>query len=410
MQAIYPELVLLSGNGQNTGPRGKVSILVNLVNPITLVCQDRTGESYSEVNHLPPLTLYFELPQGYPESQPPVFEVTSTWLPHRLVQRLVLTLSRLWQGAGDQVLYTALDTLYEQAETGFGVTESSTLVLNLSNNSALKKELQKYDLLSAQKSFNDQTFKCVICQDSHKGSACTKLNNCQHVFCTKCLNTFLTAYINEGTIANIKCPDLNCSQPEISFSDILLLAGEALANRYKQLQLQRNPNSITCPRSMCQALMLPGKDELVICKSCKYAFCRMCQKSWHGYHNRCVFRDDVSLETAKAYHLGTDMDKLALEKVFNRSALVAKVKVWLDEVEFEQAAKDQDIKQCPFCHSFVSREAGCNLVQCLCGGKFCFACMKKFSPEHANPLGYYKVWRCCKKLFVEAEGTEADIA
>lgn len=418
VQAVYPELELLPEN--DNGLCGKLDIAVNLLTPVSLVCQDKNGnnettESYHVVSHLPPLALTFELPTGYPESVAPVFQVSSTWLPQHLQQTLIPDLLKLWEDTRDQVLYAAIDALYQQAETGFGISNSGTLVLDLSSNATLKDQLLDYDLLSTQKDFSLQTFKCQICQYSRKGSVCTQLTNCRHVFCAECLTTFLDTYITQGYVENVKCPDPNCSKPEILRKDVIPLVGEEMAQRYEHLrrqrELEKDPNIIVCPRFTCQALLRPpplSEGNLVVCSSCNYAFCCNCRKSWHGKFSHCVFKNEVPLDVIKEYNEGDADERREIEMRYDIRTLAREEKAYLESVEFERAAADLKLKQCPFCKTYVERSEGCNKITCRCNGMFCYLCGEKlfyFPDAKLNPYDHYRDARlpCFEKLFENTE-------
>lgn len=410
LEATYPELVL---GTTNNNPSGTLDIAVNLIKPISLVCQDRSDggevtEAYYSVSHLPPLTFSFELPQGYPVNKPPVFAVKSTWLATQTQNALIPHLLKLWEDTRDQVLYAAIDSLYQQAETGFGIDNNGALVLDLSNNPTLKDQLLEYDTLSTKKDFDLQTFKCAICQYPKKGIVCTQLSNCRHVFCTECMKAFLDAVITQGYIEQVKCPNTTCGQ-DIAKGDLIALVGEELSKRYEMLKrkkaLEKDPLIMVCPRSTCQALIKPPPTDqnLVICDSCSYAYCRNCQKSWHGKFTECLYKPVVPEETLMEYIDSTKEERREFEMIYGKVRLQKEETDYKVEKEFQQYASSNYIK-CPECNVFVERGQGCNKITCRCGTWFCYLCginLKKLS----NPYDHFSSPEstCYAKLYVNTE-------
>jgi len=69
------------GEGQSGGglTSGKILIELTLPEKTYLVLEKSTKES-TYVEHLPPVTLWFTLPRGYPVKDPPLFTLSSSWL------------------------------------------------------------------------------------------------------------------------------------------------------------------------------------------------------------------------------------------------------------------------------------------------------------------------------------------
>lgn len=417
VQAIYPELVIATPGADPTATvKGSLDVAVNLVSPISLVCQDSsdaagTHETYYTVNHLPPLAMQFELPPEYPAHKPPVFRLQSSWLaPHRTVA-LIQGLLKLWDEAQDQILYAAIDSLYQQAETGFGASSGGALVLDLTHNAELKDALLAYDMQSAQQDFDATTFKCAICQYPKKGKACTQLSECRHVFCTDCLKAYLEALITQGYIAQVKCPDLGCPKPSICETDLVALVGAALSQRYhdllKKKQLEKDPHTIVCPRSSCQALIRPppGTEILCVCPSCLFAFCRTCTKSWHGYYTDCVFKTEVPEADVVAYMNGSFEQRRELEMVYGKPFLVSEVQRYQVEESFKRYMSSSNICKCPQCEAPIERMSGCNKMTCdICKEWFCFLCGESLIGL-ANPYDHYSqpTSPCYAKLFLGSD-------
>lgn len=419
LQAIYPELILEKHDESLF--KGRFDIAVNLLKPITLVCQDLTlapgnQEIYCVVNHLPPITLEFQLPHGYPRTKPPIITLTSSWLaPHRTAG-LIPSLLKLWDDSRDQILYAMIDSLFQQAETGFGVSRGGgAVVLDMTHNKQLRDTLLAYDVQSSQKDFEAQTFKCAICQYPKRGKVCTQLTDCRHVFCTDCLSGYLEALITQGYIAQVKCPDMSCTKADtIAAQDLKALVGETLCKRYYELQkkkeLEGDPNTIICPRSTCQALIRPpaGTEILCVCASCLYAFCRSCKKSWHGYYTECVFKTEVPERDLISYMTGRFEQRRDLEMVYGRVFLTKEVSKYLADEAFKVYV-DTFLKSCPHCAAPIERSMGCNKMRCeICMCKFCYLCGENLD-GYMNAYDHYSESGsdCFGKLF---NGTEIEAA
>lgn len=83
----------------------------------------------------------------------------------------------------------------------------------------------------------------------------------------------------------------------------------------------------------------PPPDRLTICSKCAYAFCRICQRSWHGEHVNCLPKttDSLTAEEQASY----------------------------DYIRLHTSA-------CPTCNSPCQKTHGCNHMRCFqCGTHFC---------------------------------------
>lgn len=70
-------------------------------------------------------------------------------------------------------------------------------------------------------------------------------------------------------------------------SQVKLLVGEDEFARYDRLLLQYSldlmADVVYCPRaSCCMAVMLEPNTTMGLCPSCRYAFCTLCKRAYHG--------------------------------------------------------------------------------------------------------------------------------
>ncbi|KAL8773995.1 MAG: hypothetical protein Q9194_004172, partial [Teloschistes cf. exilis] len=250
--------------------------------PVIPVVQD-----LHELSHLPPLRIFIELPQGYPDTQPPVLKVTTgvSWLSSEILKTLEEDGSRLWEEMGrTQVLFAYIDHLREVAENGFGIASPSSEPLKIASD--LKIELLDYDIKAKQMQFNKATFECEICLEPKKGVVCHRMNLCGHVFCVDCLQDFFNSCITEGDVTNVKCITPKCGQGQedaqgssprlrngrrkrdrtLGPSELLQIPLEQeMVQRYVMLKrkkaLESDRTTVYCPRQWCQGAARSKKTE-----------------------------------------------------------------------------------------------------------------------------------------------------
>lgn len=171
ISAIFPEIVL--------GPQDPFSASIDLpVSPSTPLQvvftefsdgankvsdePDTQLETYY-LSHLPSLRLRISLPQGYPGSCPPSFNlsITPQWLPTAVLERLQSDGNRLWEESGhDQVMFAYIDHLQQGAENVFSVLEDNE-VLKVSQDH--KIALLDFDINAKRAAFERETFTCGVC-------------------------------------------------------------------------------------------------------------------------------------------------------------------------------------------------------------------------------------------------------
>lgn len=169
----------------------------------------------------------------------------------------------------------------------------------------------------------------------------------------------------------------------------------------RKVYLDADPNTIICPRDWCQnpsrsavehfeAMLRAGmlgeyffgekitaspfsvpstaermRSRLDICTKCGFAFCKVCEQSWHGETVICRGKNYVKSET-----------ELKDERY------IASISTY-----------------CPGCECAVLKSEGCNHMSCKCGVHFCFLCGAYLNPDmpyaHFNTKGkwcYMKLW------------------
>jgi E3 ubiquitin-protein ligase RNF14 len=391
-----------------------------------------------ELEHLPSIKLDLTLPEGYPSQAPPrVFLVADQqWLPRKKLQELEADCARLWEEWGrDQVIFTFIDHIQQQAETAFGLADdekTATLPADI------KVALLDHNLQVKREIFERELFHCEICLEPKKGKDCHKMFLCGHVTCSACLIDFYTSCITEGDIDNVKCITFGCGKDEtlepprkkrrqdrtLNPSELLQIPlKKDLVQRYVRLKrkkkLESSKYTIYCPRQWCQGPAYPehrkkkedddygdfdNSDEeeeearempktydeftkypmskrLAICSDCRYAFCWICRKTWHGTH-----------KTARIHCNPRDPKMMAAE---------------------EQATAEY-LKRystpCPTCDSPCQKTHGCNHMTCFqCKTHFCYLCSSYLN--EGNPYSHFNQenGKCYMRLWELEEGDEEGV-
>jgi len=390
-----------------------------------------------ELAHLPPLKIDISLPNGYPQLNPPIVAIRSdpSWLPEKTLKEIQGKCIELWQECGqDQVLFTFIDHIQQEAEKAFGLPGGTDQEFKLPSD--LKLILLDYDLKCKQERFDNETFDCGICLEPKKGKICHRLLLCGHVFCVACLQDFYNACITEGDIDNIKCLDPGCGKnigAEVSPgkrrkvdhtlnpSELLQIPIEQeLVQRYVRLKrkkkLESDKNTIYCPRQWCQGAAkskkhpksddllndeaesenepepdpqpkskkkkqnvedIPMSERLAVCEDCNFAFCSVCKKGWHGELARCNPRRQAELN---------EEEKASLEYLQKYST------------------------PCPTCSAPAQKTFGCNHMICFkCKSHFCYLCSSYLMPD--NPYRHFNELKstCYMRLWELEGGDGADV-
>ena len=387
-----------------------------------------------ELAHLPPLTLTLHLPENYPaEGAPQVrLSITPLWLSQAKLEVLTTDCTRLWQEMGrDQVVFSYIDHLQQQAETAFGLTNDEKPTLMRTD---IQVALLDNDLKTKRKIFEQETFDCGICLEPKKGKDCHRLIACRHVFCTACLKDFYNSCITEGDVDSVKCLDPGCGKDicagrepakkrrrrdkTLNPSELLQIPiAEELVQRYVKLKrkkrIESDKNTIYCPRQWCQGAArskkhpkrvgqiddfsesdsegeaeqhnshkkkvkpedIPVSKRLAVCEDCNFAFCIVCRKGWHGEMNKCNPRRQKEL----------DAEELATKQYLDRYSTA-----------------------CPTCDAPSQKTMGCNHMICWkCKTHFCYLCSAYLMAD--NPYKHYNDYKsnCYMRLW-ELEGGDGE--
>lgn len=446
LASIYDEDVFRRADSDE---RGEVYLSLDLPSDFKLVFQG-VEETEHTVSFLPPLVLQFELPDEYPSSAPPRFTLRSTWLQSTQLSALCRHLDKLWEeNEGNVVLFTWIQFLKEEAISFLeiqsplmvvtqhkkppnclkGPSSECTRVKNLvpaytdatdgsqrpscpdpraivdgDPQHDLAAQLLDFNEEQWQKVFNQKMFNCGICFSEKFGSDCLYFKVCNHVYCNDCMASYFTIQIRDGSVQCLSCPEPKCASvatPE----QVKKLVGEEEFARYDRLLLQSSldgmPDVVYCPRSVCRgAVMLEPETKLAICPTCKFAFCHVCNRGYHGV-SACQAKIEELMGLRDEYLSASPNGKTFLEQRYGKHVIQRIV----EESYSSEWLKD-NCKTCPSCGTNIQKIDGCNKMTCTnCKQYFCWLCLHML--PKADPYGHFsnRSSPCFNQLF---QGVDVD--
>lgn len=399
---------------------GRLSVHLSLPSPVHIDAQLKEDEPpVSRIfHHLPPLTLNFRLPVGYPSSRAPQYTLYCTWLSARKLSVLCSNLDAMYQ-SGDVIMFQWMQFLSNEAVDLLNIRSPFQLqpvqrrddslhhpsaIQDVPSLSLLWPLLVEFDTTERQRVFDVSYQVCQVCLDSKPGTESVKLVPCGHVFCRQCMKEYFEIQIADGSVSSLRCPDPSCdsfAQPGL----VRDLVKPELFVRYDRLLLQRSlegmDDVVYCPRQICQCAVVKDKDtSMAVCSSCKLAFCILCLRAWHGVAP-CEIKAEELKRLRAEYERGSTAKKAFLEKKYGKRAIQRATEEVVSQEWIEENAK-----QCPSCASPIEKIDGCNKMTCRkCHCYFCWLCMAVLN--HSNPYGHFNSQgsKCFNRLF---EGINLD--
>eukprot|EP00079_Xenopus_tropicalis_P031915 XP_017945686.1 PREDICTED: E3 ubiquitin-protein ligase RNF14-like isoform X2 [Xenopus tropicalis] len=339
-----------------TAPGGEICVCLDLPPNFSVAIKgdcasnEYMGSFESIVSFLPPIILNFELPPGYPSTDPPAFTLSCKWLSPSQLVLLCQRLDDLWvEYAGGVVLFAWMQFLKEGTLEYLKINSPYEIQLCefgsqcIKNNSGIsdscsatgpaeaviwdKRVIQDVESVTTlidcildfneaqqKKCFDSKSYMCNICFLGKLGSECTHFKDCQHVYCNACLKDYYTVQIQDGQVQALNCPEPKCSSVATP-AQVKLLVGEELFSRYDRLLLQSSldlmADVVYCPLLNCQTpFMLEPGGTMGICSNCNYAFCTLCKMAYHG-----VAVCNITTEKLVEEDLEEDQDVFTPEKL-----------------------------------------------------------------------------------------------
>lgn len=222
------------------------------------------------------------------------------------------------------------------------------MVFNTKSKDKIIKNIQQVETDSAPLLQNQGAFDCIICYLDVAPREGVKLRNCHHQFCQDCLR----GHIENTTTAEIQCPyndgkDI-CSEV-LQHREIRALLSAEMFEKFlaRSVMTVRLQNSFRCKTENCNGFWVYDDDvKTVQCPVCSIYNCHKC----------------------KAIHTGLDCRKYQ-DKIFSETDPVAIATRKL----FEELIRQGEAMHCPHCNIIITRNDGCDWVQCNCNLEICWA-------------------------------------
>lgn len=127
-----------------------------------------TNVESHNLSYLPDLRIKITLPEGYPATRAPDFELSTTppWLPRELLDELQTNGRQMWEEADHtEIVFGYIDSIQQAAENAFGYGEGKVLEIPQD----YKIALLDYDIKATQAAFEKETFECGVCLGMNAG-------------------------------------------------------------------------------------------------------------------------------------------------------------------------------------------------------------------------------------------------
>uniref|UniRef100_A0A4W4F8N1 RBR-type E3 ubiquitin transferase n=1 Tax=Electrophorus electricus TaxID=8005 RepID=A0A4W4F8N1_ELEEL len=195
-------------------------------------------------------------------------------------------------------------------------------------------------------------------------------------------------------------PVFMLSSKWLSRLQVKLLVGEDEFARYDRLLLQLSldlmADVVYCPRNTCCApVMLEPDATMGLCPSCRYAFCTLCKRAYHGL-SHCLPTVDELQSLQEEYVSGSEEEKRFLEQRYGKQVIHRAV-----EESFSRKWLEENCKNCPRCGTHIQKTQGCNKMTCTsCRQHFCWICLAPLS--RVNPYSHFNNpnMPCFNQLFL----------
>ncbi|UJR17412.1 hypothetical protein I4U23_004307 [Adineta vaga] len=275
----------------NDNNQYEILIDFDLMQPFVLQCNNRT----SIIDHLPPFSLIIHYHNEYPSDYPPSFLLSCFYFSKFSLQNLCKKIDNYSFSQGEVCVYDWIELIKHEItnklilDTNINEQINDPRALNgylFENLDQIYQHLINYNKEEEEKQFQNRLHTCLICTDEIPGSDCIRLYRCGHFYCRACLNNYTQMTFNNGRFGEqVLCPQNQCKKALLPNEIKQILQDDHLYERYERLTLQyalELMNDILwCPR--CQSAVLLGNkdDNLAICDSCRFTFCKKCKDLFH---------------------------------------------------------------------------------------------------------------------------------
>ena len=128
----------------------------------------------------------------------------------------------------------------------------------------------------------------------------------------------------------------------------------------------------------CRCVTVKDDSNMVQCPRCRFCFCVLCQRAWHGVSPCKLIPSDMKelRETWESLDLES---KVAMEKQYGKARLHQAFQEY-DSCRWIES----NAKRCPTCSANIQKTQGCNKMTCThCHAHFCWLCdavLPKYEP------------------------------
>ncbi|KAL5706710.1 RBR-type E3 ubiquitin transferase [Ranunculus cassubicifolius] len=381
LEAIYGEyLKVLPSEGNHSF---QINVHIEGLEEFTISAKD-----YSfRVAHLPPIVLTCRLPASYPSHQPPYFTISSQWLDTIKLSKLCCMLDSLWTNQpGQEIVFQWADWLQTSSLSFIGF-EKEIVIGDLESLSNAGDEdsravsgsvspnvdivsMMNYNEDRCHAIFLGDLHRCCICFSERAGTEFMRLP-CKHFFCLKCMETYSSIHIKEGSVDKLVCPNAKCGGMVPPFLLKSLLGNEQF-DRWESLLLRKTLASMSdifsCPR--CETTSIADGENQAKCPSCLFSFCSICQQKVH-VGTPCVI-PELKLKTLEERHGSFQYIEDPLKRIKDPLKELKQImeRKRRERLNYLLSIKElkRDAQQCPKCKTWIQKNGGCDHMRCSCCG------------------------------------------
>ncbi|KAL1807922.1 hypothetical protein ACET3Z_024912 [Daucus carota] len=223
----------------------------------------------------------------------------------------------------------------------------------------VKRRLAKKLILPLEQQF---PFTCEICTERKPYNKSFSVKGCCHSYCSDCLVKYIDIKL-QSKVIHILCPGLGCTSQLDPDNCRPIIADKMFDHWWAALYESWLPQAckLYCPNKTCSALLFIDADgsrgPMLACPYCQQRLCVHCKVMWH--------------------------EGIGCEEFYWRN----KEEDEKEDALLHQLASENQWKQCPNCHIYISHydSASCDVMLCRsCGCGFCYGCGTAYGGHGAH--------------------------